>query len=443
MRISSIHIFILSTETISVLGFSLSSLSCRDNLFWWSSQKRPLTKTRQETTTKRFAIPKDINLDEVKDIEITPEEKDFLMKTRLLCSERNIGFDCIKNARDLSSPPGSPIKPNRLYRTGRLSEASEKDIDFLLSQKQIKTIIDLRSPTELKEDEGLLRFDIFGDFTNLVWLERGRKRDGCVIEIEPGKSPIIKRRRFLSRGSTFLSDYDDDDDDNDGDVIEEDDCDICGDGSVPASSVGSRPRSRRERYFVSLMNEFKYVRGTLSKVRKRDLARTVLKSPGALLSRRVRDSVKGPFLNKINDGGLPMLNELLLRFGAPGIQYVLELCADRSRHPVIFHCTAGKDRTGMITAIILSLLGVPDEEIIQDYSLSANVYAEMNDHKAMVGALSQRNLDPKTFLGAPPQVMKDTLDAIREDYGSVQGYLTWIGFGPEKQAKLKKALTDE
>ncbi len=194
---------------------------------------------------------------------------------------------------------------------------------------------------------------------------------------------------------------------------------------------------------MSLMNEFKYVRGTLSKVRKRDIARTVLKSPGALVSRRVRDSVKSPFLDKINDGGLPMLNELLLRFGAPGIKYVLELCSDRSRHPVVFHCTAGKDRTGMITAIILSFLGVPDEEIVQDYTLSANVYAEMNDHKAMVGALSQRNLDPKTFLGAPPQVMRDTLEAIREDYGSVEGYMEWIGFGPEMQEKLRKALTED
>ena len=97
----------------------------------------------------------------------------------------------------------------------------------------------------------------------------------------------------------------------------------------------------------------------------------------------------------------------------------------------------------MITGIILSFLGVPDEEIVQDYALSANVYAEMNDHKAMVGALSQRNLNPKTFLGAPPQVMRDTLEAIREEYGSVEGYMEWIGFGPEKQAKLRKALTED
>lgn len=381
-----------------------------------------------------FVIPKDLNLDEIEDIEITPEEKAASSQTRTICEERNIAFDCIKNARDLSSPPDSPVKANRLYRTGRLSDASDKDINFLLDDKGVNTIIDLRSPTELKEDKTLQRFEMFGDFTNLVWVERGRTRDGCLIELDAGESPLLTRRGMMSRDNVLAGEEEP--------LTDDDDCVVCEDG-IPASKLFDSPAKRKERHFVSLMNEFKYVRGTLSKVRKRDIARTVLKGPAALVSKRVRDSVKEPFLDKINDGGLPMLNELLLRFGAPGINYVLDICADRSRHPVIFHCTAGKDRTGMITAIILSFLGVPDEEIVQDYTLSANVYAEMNDHKAMVGALSQRNLNPKTFLGAPPQVMRDTLEAIRDEYGSVEGYMTWVGFGPEKQERLRKALTED
>jgi protein tyrosine/serine phosphatase len=393
------------------------------------SPSSPSSRRVAKSNLERRIAAKDIDLDEVEDVEITSEEREWLAECKKLCEERNICFDNIKNARDLASPQNSPVKPNRLYRTGRLSEASDEDIETLFDKFGINTIVDLRSPTELKDDETLQRFEVFGDFTNIVWTERGRKKDGCVVELDAGESPVRKRLAFFSRNSMTIDDDD------------EAECDICDDG-IPAGELES-PAGRKERHFVSLMNEFKYVRGTLSKVRKRDIARTVLKSPGALVSRRVRNSVKEPFLDKINDGGLPMLNELLLRFGAPGIKYVLELCSDRSRHPLIFHCTAGKDRTGMITAIILSLLGVPDEDIVQDYMLSANVYAEMNDHKAMVGALSQRNLDPKTFLSAPPQVMRDTLESIREEYGSVEGYLDWIGFGPEKQKQLKKALTED
>jgi len=90
----------------------------------------------------------------------------------------------------------------------------------------------------------------------------------------------------------------------------------------------------------------------------------------------------------------------------------------------------------------LATAGVPEEDIVEDYSLSANVYAEMGDHQAMVGALSQRNLDAKTFLGAPPQVMRDTLANINENWGSVEGYLDWMGFNADDRAQLKSALLD-
>ena len=119
------------------------------------------------------------------------------------------------------------------------------------------------------------------------------------------------------------------------------------------------------------------------------------------------------------------------------------MVSDVNRHPVAFYCTAGKDRTGMIAAIILALLGTEDSAIVEDYSLSANVYAEMNDHKAMVGALSQRSLDAKTFLGAPPHVMEDTLKNIRRDYGSVEEYLDFIGFDEKSRQRLIYALTED
>ena len=125
---------------------------------------------------------------------------------------------------------------------------------------------------------------------------------------------------------------------------------------------------------------------------------------------------------------------------AKGIKYVLQLMSDERRHPVAFYCTAGKDRTGVLTAIVLAAVGVPDEAIVADYTISANVYKEMGDHSAMVGALKQRDLDPDTFLGAPAEVMVETLSMIREEFGSIEGYLDSIGFGEEDREKLKKAI---
>jgi len=125
---------------------------------------------------------------------------------------------------------------------------------------------------------------------------------------------------------------------------------------------------------------------------------------------------------------------------AKGIRYVLNLCADESRHPVAFYCTAGKDRTGVLSAIILAACGVSDEKIVEDYAISASVYAEMGDHKAMVGALKQRDLNPDVFLGAPAEVMVETLATIRENYGSIEGYCDDIGFDEADRVRLRPAL---
>jgi protein tyrosine/serine phosphatase len=384
----------------------------------------------------------------------------FKQRTKQLCEERNLSLEKVKNARDLASVSNSPVKPGRLFRMGRISDATNSDIELLLNTLQLQTIVDLRSPTELKDDSSLLRKQVFEPFVNMVWKEpsnnnngKSKRKDGCVRELAVGEFPVKKpfwsKQKFAgeaaaaevedSEGDSETMQMQMDVDDDDEDEL----CDLdCADPkATPASQLAYK--NRKERHFVSLMNEMKYVKGTVSRVRKRDITKAILKSPGALVSKRVRTSVKEPFLLKINEGGLPMLNELLLRYGAPGIKYVLELCADRQRHPVAFYCTAGKDRTGMIAAIILGLCGVKIEDIVEDYSLSANVYAEMNDHQAMVGALSQRNLDAKTFLGAPPYVMKDTLLAINNEYGSLEGYCNWIGFGPEQQEKLRKACMEE
>ena len=332
-------------------------------------------------------------------------------------------------------------------------------MEVLLNEIGMHTLVDLRSPTELKEDRpGVLRADVSESFTSMVWKESSRRRkDGCVRELPMGEFPVKKpfwNRTAKKNGVDNVLEYDvsstamsetitvttDAMTDVEDDLLCDLDCDDP-EFSVPASQL--QYQNRRERHFVSLMNELKYVRGTLGRVRKRDTFKAVIKAPGALVSSRVRTSVKEPFLEKINQGGLLMLNELLLRYGAPGIKHVLDLCADRQRHPIAFYCTAGKDRTGMIAAIVLSLCGVDREDIVRDYSLSANVYAEMNDHQAMVGALSQRSLDPKTFLGAPASVMRETLEAIDKEYGSVEDYCTWMGFGPEQQEKLRRACMDE
>lgn len=418
------------------------------------TSQRTTTASSSSSSATRLAVKLDESMDLSKIVvpTTTDEERAFLDRTAMLCADRNLPLEKVKNARDLASVHHSPVKPRRVYRIGRVSDATPSDLDALFGDIGIKTLVDLRSPTELKDDASLDRPEVVGDFTDMVFYEGSR----MVRELRHDEHRMTRRRKrdvvlravggavngtkdvLLGFVDNFFGNEEDgggaDDDDDD------DECIDCIEASKLIEEQRTR-RNRKERHFVSIMNELKYVRGTLSKLRKRDIAKTIIKSPTTIISKTARENIKKPFLDEINGGGLPMLNDLLLRFGAPGIKYVLDLCSDVNRHPVAFYCTAGKDRTGMIAAIILALLGADDADIVEDYSLSANVYAEMADHKAMVGALSQRSLDAKTFLGAPPHVMEDTLRNIRNEYGGVEEYLDFIGFGKDSRERLIRALT--
>ena len=67
----------------------------------------------------------------------------------------------------------------------------------------------------------------------------------------------------------------------------------------------------------------------------------------------------------------------MLRSGAAAITRALELLADAGSYPLTYHCMAGKDRTGVLSALVLELLGVAEEEIVGDYALSGEAMQRM------------------------------------------------------------------
>ncbi len=106
---------------------------------------------------------------------------------------------------------------------------------------------------------------------------------------------------------------------------------------------------------------------------------------------------------------------------------VVEVLA-RSDRPALYHCAAGKDRTGLISAVLLGALGVRDEIIVADYALTRqNLDAiierldETEGYREMLSAL------PPDTLHAEPETMITLLDRMRERYGSMRGYLQSAG----------------
>ncbi|MFJ2580869.1 tyrosine-protein phosphatase [Kitasatospora aureofaciens] len=124
--------------------------------------------------------------------------------------------------------------------------------------------------------------------------------------------------------------------------------------------------------------------------------------------------------------------------GREEIRTVLELVADPQSAPVLYHCKGGKDRTGIITALILSLLGVPEDDIVADYALTEAVRPLLLAEWEASGA---KPLPPGTgAFRAPARAMELFLAELAQKHGSVSGYIASTGADPDDLARRLRAL---
>lgn len=93
------------------------------------------------------------------------------------------------------------------------------------------------------------------------------------------------------------------------------------------------------------------------------------------------------------------------------------LLQDEQEVPLLFHCSAGKDRTGMGAALILYALGVDETTIMQDY-LASNIYLGNKYAKEL-----ERNPELKSVLTVKREFLQAGIDRIKQDHGSVENFL--------------------
>lgn len=113
------------------------------------------------------------------------------------------------------------------------------------------------------------------------------------------------------------------------------------------------------------------------------------------------------------------LNEIMVSDSASIDQYrkFFALLQDDTHVPLMFHCSAGKDRTGMGAMFVLSALGVPEETIMQDYLLS-NEYLK----EKYAPYIAERPQLASLF-GVKAEFLQAGIDRIKRDHGSVENYL--------------------
>jgi protein-tyrosine phosphatase len=102
-------------------------------------------------------------------------------------------------------------------------------------------------------------------------------------------------------------------------------------------------------------------------------------------------------------------------------RHVFHVLATQQDGGVLFHCTSGKDRTGLVTALVLDLAGVDRRTIVRDYAISSHYL--------------RRTLDPDTRsqgTSSPPSAIEHFLDAVDTRYGGTYAYLLQTGL-PEAE----------
>ncbi|UKA69004.1 tyrosine-protein phosphatase (plasmid) [Arthrobacter sp. FW306-05-C] len=138
---------------------------------------------------------------------------------------------------------------------------------------------------------------------------------------------------------------------------------------------------------------------------------------------------------------------LMISLYAQRLTDAVRLIADSGADPVLVHCTAGKDRTGVVIALALLAAGVDREHVIRDYAATeANLAGDWSE--MMLAALAKHpgleavgeNLR-EIISASPAAVLSTTLNLVEESYGSAEGLLTAHGFSNADLQRLRDVLT--
>ncbi len=128
----------------------------------------------------------------------------------------------------------------------------------------------------------------------------------------------------------------------------------------------------------------------------------------------------------------------IMRKGGPRIAAAIETLAAPGRYPAVFHCAAGKDRTGIVAAVVLGVLGVDDEDIVQDYALTnRHIHSIVQRARAMRNAPSEEGMERYE---AKPERMRMLLEKVRGEFGSVTGFVRANGIDAGTIAQLRENL---
>ncbi len=127
---------------------------------------------------------------------------------------------------------------------------------------------------------------------------------------------------------------------------------------------------------------------------------------------------------------------------APRFAQAIGHLADAGVLPAVFHCAAGKDRTGVLAMLVLGALGVRHEYIVADYAKTTEATERLRawtrrEHPEAMAGIADT---PTAFMASLPEAMAGVLDTICTAHGSVRQYVRHLGVPDHHLHALEHAL---
>jgi protein-tyrosine phosphatase len=135
----------------------------------------------------------------------------------------------------------------------------------------------------------------------------------------------------------------------------------------------------------------------------------------------------------------------LLEIGSEKFALAMKILSDQENVPAVFHCAAGKDRTGVLAALILSTVGVSDDIICADYGLTQrSIEKTISWAKLHYPEMATRwtEINP-VYLAAEPQAMQVILNDLVSAHGSVINYVRSLGVSESEIQSLSALLLEQ
>jgi len=124
----------------------------------------------------------------------------------------------------------------------------------------------------------------------------------------------------------------------------------------------------------------------------------------------------------------------------PEVLQIVQTMSEAPQGGVLFHCYAGKDRTGVTSMLLLSLAGVADEVIADDYSLSESGLQAMREQDYARAQDDERRAAVLHDYRCPPEAMLRALAHLHQTYGGAAAYLRTIGLSDDAVENLRRRL---